>query len=90
MGGHVREDHIEILRFWTNARVAAPTLFHHFGHSLGTSPRDSWSIIDPRITHLNKDLSRVLAFVGDLSAVDLMDDHSYSDRETRKAATAHG
>jgi hypothetical protein len=84
MGGHVREDHIEILGFWTKARVAAPALFHDFGHSLGTSPRDSWSVINPRITYLPKDLSRVLTFVGDLSAVDLIDDHSYSRQAMRR------
>jgi hypothetical protein len=76
MGGHVREAPIEILGFWTIARVAAPALFHDFGHSRGTSPRDAWSVIDPRITYLPKDLSRVLTFVRDLSAIDLIDDHS--------------
>ena len=83
MGGHVREAPIEILGFWTKASVAAPALFHDFGHSLGTSTRDSWSVIDPRITHLANDLSRVLALVGDLSAVDLIDDYSYSRQEMR-------
>jgi hypothetical protein len=76
MGGHVPEDHIKILGFWSKARVAAPALLHDFCHFVGTSPRDGWSVIDPRIAYLPKDLSRVLAFVGDLSAVDLIDDHS--------------
>jgi hypothetical protein len=84
MGGHVREHQIEILGFWTKARVIAPALFHDFGHSTGTSPRDFWSVIDPRITYLPKDLSRVLTFVGDLSAVYLIDDHSYSRQAMRR------
>jgi hypothetical protein len=84
MGRHVREAHIEIFGFWTKARVAAPALFHDIVHSLGTSQRDSWSVIDPRITYLPKDLSRVLTFVRDLSAVDLIDDHSYSRQAMRR------
>ncbi len=84
MGGHVREAPIEILGFWTKASVAAPALFHDFGHPLGTSPRDFWSVIDPRITYFAKDLSRVLTFVRDLSAVYLIDDHSYSRQAMRR------
>jgi hypothetical protein len=84
MGGHVREAPIEILGFRTIACVAAPALFHDFCHSLGTSPRDGWSVIDPRITYLPKDLSRVLAFVGDLSAVDLIENHSYKRHAIRR------
>jgi len=83
MGAHVRKAPIEILGFWTISRVAAPALFHDFGHFLGTSPRDGWSVIDPRITYLPKDLSRVLTFVGDLSAVDLIDNHSYCRQAMR-------
>jgi hypothetical protein len=84
MGGHIPEAHIEILGFWTIARVAAPALFHDFGHSLGTSPRDAWSVIYPRITYFAKDLSRVLTFVGNLTAVDLIDDHSYKRQEMER------
>ena len=84
MGGHICEVPIEILGFWTIARIAVPAILHDLGHSLGTSPGDGWSVIDPRITYLPKDLSRVLTFVRDLSAVYLIDDHSYSRQAMRR------
>jgi hypothetical protein len=68
----------------------APALFHDFGHSLGTSSRDWWSVVDPWITDLTKNLSWMLSFVRNLSAIDLVHDHSFFTKSKSKVSGSGG